>query len=339
MLLLALVGCGAGPAAPEILLSGWTYEWEELSHRISLLDVGVGEDGALALGLVGGDWSTGATWADTPTYRVRLQRVTSPDLHVRRGSVTLSVGPEGVATGVAEVDGAGLEELEATAVLNGFAIVTDVPQGPDYPADYDPAHGYTSNGFGFALGEVERDGGVLRVPVAATVRWGPLDRDDMNAAMAVAFTEVRVDVALIAGPYTAETLPLAAESDPPHEVRSYSEQPVMALDARFAGGAPEGLVGWRSFDLQLNLKGEDAGRGDYLRAFGVELAPVSAERGGFEGEVTATMSTSSLLELTDPYAGFVGELVRIGADELVSEHWLVEGAHPTGIARTAPLDP
>ena len=337
MLALALLACAAPLGDEAVLLTGWSYAWEQLSHRISYLEVGVGEDASLALGLVGGDWSTGATYADTPMYRVRYQRVRGADVPVLRGSAWLVLGPEPGGTATIELDVAGIpEDAELTAILNGFSIDTDVPRPEGYPEDYDPGHGYTSNGFAFALGEVDRDGDRARVDVEATVRWGPQDRDDMNAAIPHAETAVRVDVAVIAAPYAAERLALAAESDPPHDEKVYSEQPPMVLDAAFAGGAPEGIVGWRSFDLLLDPVGADAGQGDYLRAFGVELAPGEDGRGTFRGEVTATLSTSSLLELTDPRVAFAGELVRVGADDVLAEHWLVEGSHPTGVARTPP---
>lgn len=337
MLALALLGCTAPLGEEAVLLTGWTYAWEQLSHRISYLEVGLEEDASLSLGLVGGDWSTGATYADTPLYRVRYQRVRGADVAVLRGSVELVVGPEPDGSATLDLDAAGIpEDAELTAILNGFSIDTDVPQPEGYPEDYDPGHGYTSNGFGFALGEVERDGDRARVPVEATVRWGPQDRDDMNAAIPHAETAVRVDVAVIAAPYAAEVLALSAASDPPHDEKVYSEQPPMLVEAAFADGAPEGIVGWRSFDLLLDPVGDDAGQGDYLRAFGVELAPGEDARGAFRGEVTATLSTSSLLELTDPRVAFGGELVRVGADDVIADHWLVEGSHPTGTARTEP---
>lgn len=64
--------------------------------------------------------------------------------------------------------------------------------------------------------------------------------------------------------------------------------------------------------------------------------PDAVAPGAWEGTVTATMSTSSLSEWSDPTAGFAGELVRIGAPDALVEHWVAEGTHPTGPARTGP---
>lgn len=329
-----LLACAA-PEEPEVLLTGWAYEWAELSHRVAYLRVGVDADERLALGLVGGDWSTGEAFVDTPTYRVRYQRVTGAGLHVVRGTATLLVGPGPTASTTLTLDAAGVPDGTAVALLDGFTIDTDTEQGPDYPADYDPAYGYTSNGFGFALGDVTRDGGTLSVPVEATVRWGPQDRDDVNAAIPYAITAVTVDVAVLVSESArdVEIAPLSAER--PYDTtqeRPFTEQPPMETLVAFEGGAREGVVGWRAFDLQLNLAGDDAGQGDYLRAFGAELVPTDVGPGSFAGAVTATMSTSSLSEWSDPHAGFAGEIVRLGVRDVVAEHVLVSGSHPTGRA-------
>ncbi|MFN7145784.1 MAG: hypothetical protein ACK4YP_18560 [Myxococcota bacterium] len=331
-----LLACAA-PEEPEVLLTGWAYEWAELSHRVAYLRVGVDADERLALGLVGGDWSTGEAFVDTPSYRVRYQRVDADGLHVVRGTATLLVGPGPTASTTLTLDATGVPAGTAVALIDGFTIDTDVPQGPDYPSGYDPAHGYTSNGFGFALGDVTRAGDTLSVPVEATVRWGPQDRDDVNAAIPHAVTEVTVDVAVLVSESAREVeeMPVGGsvdhEWDPPR-----SEQVPMEIPVAFDGGAREGVVGWRTFDLRLNEQGPDAGEGDYLRGFGVELTPTEVGPALFEGTVTATLSTTSVSEWTDPYATFTGELVRIGARDVVAEHVLVSGSHPTGRAVAEP---
>lgn len=335
LLTLPLLGCA--PGDPELLLTGWAYEWETLSHRVSYLRVGVEDDSSLALGLVGGDWSTGSTFTDVPYYRVRYQRVVGAGLHVVRGTATLLVGPEPEGSTTLVVDGADLPaNATLVAVIDGFSVDTDMPLSDGYPGDYDPAFGYASNGFGLALGDPERDGTDVRIPVDATIRWGPQDREDMNAAIPYAVTAVTVDVALVAFSGELEVLPVAGSRPYEFQERPYTDQPPMEVPARFEGGAREGFVAWRSFDLQLNLEGVDVGQGDYLRAFGVEVTPTSTEPGDWDGLVTATMSTSSLSEFTDPSAGFTGELVRIGAPDVLAEHWVVSGHHPTGFAVTGP---
>lgn len=335
MLLPLLLACA--PGQPELLLTGWNYEWETLSHRISYLRIGVEDDSSLALGLVGGDWSTGATFTDVPYYRVRYQQVVGAGIRVVRGTARLQVGPEPEGQTTLVLDGADLPaNATLVAILDGFSIDTDIPQSDDYPTEYDAGFGYASNGFGIALGDPERDGSAVQVPVTATVRWGPQDREDMNAAIPYAVTAVTVDVALVAFVGQVEVLPLAGSR--PYEVqdRPFTDQPPMEIPARFDGGAREGFVAWRSFDLQLNLEGVDAGQGDYLRAFGAEVVPTTTEPADWAGLVTADMSTSSLSEFSDPTAGFAGELVRISAPDVVAEHWMVSGHHPTGLAITGP---
>lgn len=336
MLLVALLACAPAPE-PELLLTGWQYEWEQLSHRVSFLRVGVEEDTSLSLGLVGGDWSTGATFTDTPLYRVRYQRVVGAGVQVVRGSATLEVGPEPDGSTTLVLDGADLPaNASLVAVIDGFTLDTNVPQPDGYPADYDPAYGYTSNGFGLALGEPERDGTDVRIPVDATVRWGPQDRSDVNAALVHAVTGVTVDVALIAFDGELDVLALSGARPYVEQPRPYTEQPPMEIPVDFAGGAREGFVAWRSFDLQLNLEGNDVGQGDYLRAFGAEVVPTEAAPRAWTGTATATMSTSSLSEWSDAHAGFTGELVRVGARDVVTEHFVVSGQHPTGLAETGP---
>lgn len=338
MLLLPLLACA--PYSSELLLTGWEYEWEELSHRVSYIRIGVEEDSSLALGLVGGDWSTGATFTDTPNYRVRYQRVTAPGLQVVRGTTALQVGPDPTGTTSIVLDGADLPEgASLVAVIDGFWLDTAVPQPEGYPAEYDPAFGYTSNGFGIALGTPERSGGSVTVPIEATVRWGPQDREDVNAAIPFAVTEVGVDVALLAFDGDLEALSLTGDrpyDTDPANARPFTDQPPMELPAAFDGGAREGFVAWRSFDLQLNLAGTSVGEGDYLRAFGVEAVPTQAGPASWDGSVTATMSTSSLSEWSDPHAGFAGDLVYIGLRDVVAEHFVASGSHPTGLAETGP---
>ncbi len=337
MWLVALLAC-APSSEPEILLTGWEYEWEQLSHRVSYLRVGVEEDTSLSLGLVGGDWSTGTTFTDTPLYRVRYQRIEGAGIRIVRGAATLLVGPDPSGTTTLVLDGTDLPaNASLVAVIDGFTLDTSVPQPDGYPDGYDPAYGYTSQGFGLALGEPERDGTDVRIPIDATVRWGPQDREDVNAAIPHAVTEVSVDVALVAFDGDLEVFPLAgARPYDPTQERPYTEQPPIEMPVDFSGGAREGFVAWRSFDLQLNLEGPSVGEGDYLRAFGAEVVPTEVAQRAWAGAATATLSTSSLSEWSDAQAGFVGELVRIGARDVVAEHFVVTGRHPTGAAVTGP---
>ncbi len=339
MLLALTLACAPMSDGPQLLLTGWEYDWEALSHRISRLRVGVNPDSSLSLGLVGGDWSTGAAFTDVPHYRVRYQQVDGAGLDILYGTVAFLVGPDPEGSATLSFDSADIPEGRTlVAVLNGFSLDTGVPQSDDYPDDYDPAFGYTSMGFGFSLGEPTRSGSTVSVPVAATVRWAPQDRDDMNAAIPYAVTGVTVDVALLAVAGEVEVAKPRADAsydfDPP-----YTDQAPMTAAVDFTKGAREGIVAWRSFDLQANMTGPAAEEGDYLRAFGAELVPSEAAPRRWSGVVEATLSTTSALEFTQLTAGFEGEVIRVGLADVVAEHFVVSGEHPTGLATTGPTLP
>lgn len=338
--------CAPGDESDALVLSGWSYAWEDLSHRISYLRFGLEQDSSLSLGLVGGDWSTGETATDTPTWRARYERVRTTEAAFAFGTLDLEVGPEGVAEGELFVPAPPdlIEREGLVAFLSGFGIDTDVPQGSDYPDDYDPGHGYTSNGFAFALGDPVPDGDGVRVPVAATVRWGPQDRDDMNAAIPHAVTAVHVGVVVVGfdGDLVRASLQEGATylpANPDASVWALTEQPPMQGDVALEGDGREGFVGWTAFDLQVNLQGAFAGEGDYLRAFGVEAIPGADGPGAWAGTAVATVSTTNLIEKTQLTAGFSGELARVGVRNAAVEHWLAEGTHPVGPARTGPTLP
>ena len=117
----------------------------------------------------------------------------------------------------------------------------------------------------------------------------------------------------------------------------YTEQLPMEGEVGWDASAPSGVAGWKAFDL----RGEgvptnpENGTGDYVRGLGAELVPVP-DREAFRAEVSAELSTSSLLELTDWSAGFTGTLVRIGDGSVSATHYVVEGSHAVGEASTGP---
>lgn len=252
--------------------SGFNYSWELLSHRVAMTRVIMNEDGTFALGLIGGDWSTGGTFDDYPMYRVHYQDISATGFAVVHGETEFTIGPEGTATTTATVTDETIAGMRhQVVVLRGFEIDTDVAQNDDYPSDYDPALGYTSRGFGFGVGTPEVDGDTLQFDVEATLRWGPQDRSDMNAAIPHATTSVVVAWTAIGfkGRWEMESLQASAEleHDPP-----YSEhEPIGAESLAFASSSrsPE-ITGLQSFDLLMD---DQAGtdEGGYLRRFGMEI--------------------------------------------------------------------
>lgn len=333
MVLALLLACAPADPTEAIVLSGWHYEWETLSHRVSRLRAVVEPDASLSLGLVGGDYSTGETFVDVPHYRMRFQRVRTPYADFLQAEGSFEVGPEPEASLTLTLDAAGLDERRGlVALLQGWDLDTDIPQAADYPADYDPGYGYTSAGFGVRLGEPTRVGDEVQVPVTARVRWAPQDRDDMNAAIPHARTALTLRVLLVAYDGTLDATTVRGGADYPY-TPPYTDQPPMGGSFAFDGGRPEGFLGWTGFDLLGEAVGDDEdGQGDYLRAFGAEAVPSADDARRLEGAVTATLSTSSFIEFTQLSASFEADLVRIGLKEAEVEHWVVEGAHPTGLA-------
>ena len=59
----------------------------------------------------------------------------------------------------------------------------------------------------------------------------------------------------------------------------------------------------------------------------------------FTGEVTATFTNRSFIQLTQWAGGFTGELVRVGVDGAEVEHFVVDGEHPVGLADYGPTLP
>lgn len=335
--LLLLAGCAAGPESTGVVLTGWNYGWRDLAHRISLLRTDLRADASASLALVGGDWSNGETATDVPEYRVRHATITTRHADFAYGSVELLVASDGEATGEIVIDAASLPEREGLrALINGFSIATGVEQtDPDYPADYDPSHGYTSTGFGFAAGIPTRDAGQVRVPVRVAVGWGPQDREDMNAAIPYAVTSVTVSAVIVSFDGEAADTMLASETtyapaNPEASVWSSTEQPAQEIAASFDEGSRDGFVGWSAFSLQVNPTGDFAGEGDYLRAFGVEAVGTAAKPLRWDGTVTATLSTTNLIEFTILTAGFEGTLTRIALRDAEVVDAERSGVHDVG---------
>lgn len=334
MLILLLTACGPATTGEALVLTGWEFHWEDLSHRVSLVRVGLEQDSTLQLGLIGGDFSTGQTMVDTPHYRVRFQRVRAPGLRAWEGRAVFDVGPEGGSSGTVRVEAPGVDG-DLVAVLQGFAINTDVPQPAGYPADYDPGYGYTSAGFGVLLGDPVVGTDTVEVPVELALRWAPQDREDMNAAMLHAHADVEVRVLVMAFKGVAEPTSVTGSTEYPYDP-PYTEQPPLELPVEVSGPGAEGFVAWRGFDLRGSALGEDAGQGDYLRAFGAELSPERGEKGLLAGTLRGTLSTTSLIEFTQLGVDFQAELVRAGMRDAAVDHYVVEGTFPTGDATVGP---
>lgn len=333
-LLLLTAAAGCGEVREGATLTGWRFEWDQLSHRISYLSVGlepVGEAaGELTMGTVGGDWSTGEEYGDFLRYRAGAAAVSSNRAAIAGGSIELTIAPasagsEFTATGEVEIS---LEEIgkwrDYTAFISGFSLNTDAQQSSaDYPVEYTPSYGYTSAGFGVQLGEPAVDEGAMVASVPVTVRFahGPTgetfdDREHMDAAIPEATTAATVQIALVGFRGEREDViligDLAQEHDPPN---SDAEPLLFDASSTSGGSRKAGLPGWRAFDLVVN----EGGAGDYLRAFGVEVLPESTDP-GMVGDVEAIVSNSSVFELDALSFALDAEMsiLHLGGDTVIT---------------------
>jgi hypothetical protein len=270
--------------------------------------------------------------SDFVHFRVTQSKVSGEGLYVGHGAVDVVVGPDGVVNEsvTLEVPGIG-RAANVTSAFAGFRISSDTPQGSDYPADYDPALGYTTKGWGFAIGEPSVNGDTVTLTVTGQHRWAltndeadPANRSDMNGAIPYAQTEVSVYFTVIGFEGQLTTGSGTASVDYPNG--NYSAQPPLT-EADLGISLETGGSGFpilRGFDLTLEDQ-ESAEWGDYIRSYGVELAP-SDPMG-----VSTELTNSSLLEIA---AIRFTPVVEVGWVELSNpstvETLTSEGAHEIG---------
>lgn len=309
-----LTGCGEQDSAR--LLTGFDFLWDELSHRISSLDVTT--TGDAAMGLEGGDWSTGEDYTDFIHYRLGAVDVSSNKAGFFEGESTLSIEPLSAGSGneasvTVTVDKADVGDWpEYLAVVTGFGWECDVEQGDGYPDDYSPAGGYTSTGFGVRLSEVSDDGDTLSFDAWTRFGLGPtgeeyLDRPQMDGAIPEAWVGATIRWTVIGYKGKREDLALSAAIDHEHDP-PYSDQPaqLVATESSVSGTA---VPVWQGFDLIVN--GGAGNGGDYLRQFQLMHA-VAQNDDGLSGEVEANVSGSSLVEVAELSFELDAELVVLG---------------------------
>jgi len=330
-----VVGCTASKSrdtasspAGDIVWAGWNHTWSKLSHRVSFIRAISTPEGGLEMGIRGGDWSTGDTFADDAAYRMHLQRVSGSDLDIVHGEATLVVGPDGAATTTQEVS---VHGDVVDVVLRGFEIETDTDQVSDYP-DYDPALGYTSRGFGMRLGTATQTTDGATFEVTALVRWGPRDREDMNAALRLAQTQVRVAWTAIGHTGSSQRSSVSDAEDLNH-APPYSPQSGLTLSTDLTGGT--GIAGITGFDL--GVRDQDGGDGgDYLRSFGVEVD--LNEDASAPATLQAEVTTTSVIELGTMHFAPEVDVIWITpqSPDLAVEALTMQGIHEVG---TFDIDP
>jgi hypothetical protein len=288
------------------------------------------ESGGAELGMIGGDWSTGAVWSDVPSFRFHTQAITTSQVHVVHGTTVLSLdrGLEATASEVVEVP-AGWETKAASVVLRGVRLNTDVEQGPDYPSDYDPALGYTSSGLSYGVGEPTVAGDGVAFSVSGQSFWAPQDRADMNEAIEYAQSELEVGWTVIFHSEAREDYTVSATADYPR-TPPYSEHPALGVEGlSFGPVAKPGFAGIRSVTLRLQ---DQAGteQGSYWRRIGFELRDLDQSHPyGY-----AMVTNSSLFEELAVTASVEAQLSWFPVSDACAELSIgfIEGSHEVGEA-------
>lgn len=317
---------------PSHVWAGFNYTWELLSHRIAQMRVMPDGDGAVALQMVGGDWSTGARRRDDPFYRVRTHRIHARDFVVVHGETPLIIDPSGEAIATETLNAPGVLAMpEQVIVLRGFDINTAIPQPDAFPTDYDPAQGYTTRGVGLSVSAPTKDadGNALRFQVAARLRWGPLDREDMNAAMQHAQTAMTVGWTAIGFAGSVASHAVSDEAAYPH-APPYSKHPLLGEETMRIDDLPPrpGFTAIRRMDLVLDAQ-DGSDKGVYVRAIGAEIL---SRKPGIPQRLLAAGSNASMFEEVGVTFRPSAELLWLHLADKEAKITMIsqEGQHPVG---------
>ncbi len=207
-------------------------------------------------------------------------------LRIARGQETLELEgePEAEAPVLFDLALARMAGAPAIAVvIDGLELETDVAQPAAYPADYDPADGYSVRGIGARVANVRREGDDLRFDVAARFALGRREgRPEMNRAIAVARTRATVHFAIVALPRE----PAAGSVAYREQHRGHGDallavcRPAPSATALEIEGAP-GLVAapaLRSFSVDL-FPDEEEAAGDDVRELSIRVAGFGHDEG------------------------------------------------------------
>jgi hypothetical protein len=189
---------------------GFELHWEWFNHRISYMKMRPAERRKcqpkhLEAGFVGGSFSTGAYFEDTPHVSYLYQPVNSetPDkMAASRVTLTVDIGPDGKVEGTQSLSRSrialdGYDEV--IALIEGVSFHTGVEQNAGYPTKYNPANGYTMRGIGAetrisALTPEDIDlEYMLRFETGIAPDWRP----NMNEARRHAVVRGHLDVLLV----------------------------------------------------------------------------------------------------------------------------------------------
>ena len=278
------------------------------------------------MGIVGGPWSTGDVLVDEPSYLLRWRDISSRAIRTSQRSWAMTVPSGGLAEETVDLEFAELGFLGKgvhAVTLAGIEWDTDIPQSDDFPSDYDPADGWTPQGFGAGVELLGVDDTGLSVRLWSHFKGGPLDREDMNEALPFARVGAKLHfvvvelIPAVQGVLTKGALAASAyyEIDPPntpHPVIPEEQRELSIVGEADRSFAVPLLLSW---DFELNASLDEEGR--YLREFraGIERFEYEATSATGSFVVDAFASLSSLIEEGDLEVDFRADLGLLQWDE------------------------
>ena len=316
----ALTACGeADLTRYAVLPHGFEQQWKLLPHRLSLLELRLGQDSGVAGWRFTAQNNGGPFGAiDTSSARVNYALVTGSAFRVHQGALKVYIPPgQDGQTHNVSINQQDLEldnDWEAAPILRGYRLSTsDYASPPPWAGTYDPGSGFTSTGFGVRVHDLQRAGGQVSFSVSVTNRLAPCDRDDplkkddMNGAIPKAGSWITVFYSVVSlprGQATSGRLQYFLNYPQFASNGVHMEQPAAALRTLTLRGQPglaSAVVALQGFDLLSNhpqqkdpsctirQKPGCAGAGRYIRTIRAraDLRTYDAIKG--EGEVVLDM--------------------------------------------------
>ena len=345
-----ILGCGAEPLSVRVP-TGMFLGWETLPHRVSATELTaslVGEHPTIVNQNDGGDFGA----IDTPLASYDTIEFSHANVVVEEISVEFVIEPPlvpGSPEDYLTIKHVTLpdslnDSSQVVALVRGFRIDTDRYDSPpaffeneDLP--YDPALGYTTCGIGMGSKSPTNTSGVWSMVAFARNRLGIGDREDMNAAIGLARTWMRVDYLILGfqedvgidrakADYTLSYPDFGSQTDHPH---ADPETQSISFPAR-----PDFSVlgyGIQEFEMSINVDGLfDAsctpiheehnawgqpvgGPGRYLKELTARLTDMTVQDGGgaqalFDLHIS---NSSDLNEIGNICAALSGQAVLIRA--------------------------
>ncbi len=337
--------CGGDASATQVggavLWDGYSYQWEDLSHRVSFLRAGVGipdEDGfAARVGIAGGPWADGTSYRDVPHFANGHTTLSAAGLVAYYGETEIAVGTDGrgFATVDLDLDEVDLPERTSYVVgLRGFCFNSDVPLAEGGPG-YDPYQGWTPQAMGARVGAPELDGRGLSFATELRFEAGTLDRGDHNDAVpfqqlegSVQYVVLALDTVGVSRASVGVSVYHRSEGEAHSWIPPVPAETLTADLELPAGGtaAFSVLRGWQHI---LNEDSDPDRRGRYLRAWTARLDrfDYEAETGAGAAAMDLYLSHSSFSQEGDLEVEHSGEfdVVVLDDEEASVDRGLVTG--------------